>query len=129
MSTFSHFRSVEPRNEILESEVIKPIALKHHKTIAQVVLRWLVQQNIIIIPKTWEERHLKENISLFDFSLTDDEMKIIDGMDTGKFLNYNPLCAQEGLPKKYRNWEGFKKWNDYHQPHGIKKWISNIIGV
>ena len=50
-------------------------------------------------------------------------------MDTGKFLNYNPLCAQEGLPKKYRNWEGFKKWNDYHQPHGIKKWISNIIGV
>ena len=102
--------------------------MKHHKTIAQVVLRWLVQQNIIIIPKTWEERHLKENISLFDFSLTDDEMKIIDGMDTGKFLNYNPLCAQEGLPKKYRNWEGFKKWNDYHQPHGIKKWISHILG-
>lgn len=129
MSTFSHFRSVEPRKEILESEVIKPIALKHHKTIAQVVLRWLVQQNIIIIPKTWEEQHLKENISLFDFSLSEEEIKIIDGMDTGRYLNYNPLCAQEGLSRKYRNWEGFKKWNQYHQPHGIRKLLSDIIGI
>ena len=129
MSTFSHYRSVEPRKEILESDVIRPIAERYHKSIAQVVLRWLVQQDIIIIPKTWEVIHLKENISLFDFTLTDEEMKVIDGMDKGMFLNYNPLCAQEGLPKKYRKWEGFSKWNQYHQPHGIRKLLSNLIGI
>ena len=53
MSTFSHFRSNEPRKEIIESEIIKPIAEKYGKSIPQIVLRWLIQQDIAIIPKTW----------------------------------------------------------------------------
>ena len=52
MSTFSHFRSNEPRKEIIESEIIKPIAEKYGKSIPQIVLRWLIQQDIAIIPKT-----------------------------------------------------------------------------
>ena len=107
MSTFSHFRSNMPRNEILENVVIQPIAEKYKKSVAQVILRWLIQQKIIVIPKTWNDIHLKENISLFDFALTDEEMIIIDSLDQGKFLNYNPYNAFRGLPKKYKEWKSF----------------------
>ena len=77
MSTFSHFRSNMPRNEILENVVIQPIAEKYKKSVAQVILRWLIQQKIIVIPKTWNDIHLKENISLFDFALSLDARHII----------------------------------------------------
>jgi len=116
MSTFSHSRSNKPRKEILENPVIIPIAERHHKTVAQVVLRWLLQQGISIIPKTWNEKYLSENIDLFDFELSSDEMAIIDSLDQGRFLNYNPyvslrkpyICMGR-VPKKYRNWNGFEK--------------------
>lgn len=90
MSTFSHFRSNEPRQEILQSEIIRPIAERHGKSVAQIVLRWLIQQNIIVIPKTWNTVHLKENISVFDFELSSEEMAAIDSLDKGKYLNYDP---------------------------------------
>lgn len=107
MSTFSHFRSNEPRKEITENESIKPIAEKYGKSIVQVILRWLIQQDIIAIPKTWEESHLKENINIFDFELTQEEMAVIDGLDQGKFLNYNPYGLLKNVPKKYQGWTGF----------------------
>lgn len=108
MSTFSHFRSIEPRNEILENDVIRTIAEKHNKSIAQIVLKWLIQQNVIIIPKTWDFSHLRENISLFDFELTKEEMEIMDSLDEGRFLNYNPYVTINYVPRKYRlKWAGF----------------------
>lgn len=128
MSTFSHFRSVEPRKEIMENKVLKDIASKHNKSVVQIVLRWMLQQNIIMIPKTWEVDHLKENISIFNFELSNDEIYEIDALDEGKFLNYNPLSAQEGLPRKYKKWKGFVEWNNYYQPHGIAKYIHKILG-
>ena len=67
MSTFSHFRSNEPRKEIVENPIIKTIAEKYGKSTFQVVLRWLVQQDITVIPKTWDSAHLKENINIDDF--------------------------------------------------------------
>ena len=108
MSTFSHFRSNEPRQEIFENIILKEIAKEHNKSVVQVVLRWLLQRNISIIPKTWEESHLKENINIFDFELTDHEMKKILSIDQGKFLNYNPYPALKNLPAKYKNWHGFE---------------------
>lgn len=107
MSTFSLFRSNEPRKEITENESIKPIAEKYGKSIVQVILRWLIQQDVIAIPKTWEESHLKENINIFDFELTQEEMAVIDGLDQGKFLNYNPYGLLKNVPKKYQGWTGF----------------------
>ena len=99
----------------------------HNKSVVQVVLRWMQQQQIIMIPKTWNINHLQENISIFDFELSIEEMQEIDSLDKGKFLNYNPYSAQEGLPKKYKKWPGFEEWNNYYQPHGIRKIISKII--
>lgn len=102
MSTFSHFRSNLPRYEITESETIRPIAEKYGKSIVQVVLRWLIQQDILVIPKIWVPHYLKENISLFDFELTEDEMRIIDSNDLGHPLNYDSSACVKYVPKKYR---------------------------
>lgn len=110
MSTFSHFRSITPRKEILYSPELLSIAEVHRKSVVQVVLRWLLQQGIIMIPKTWDVKHLKENIDIFDFNLSESEMSIIDSMDKGRFLNYNPLGQQQGFVKKHLDWPGFIKW-------------------
>lgn len=119
MSTFSHFRSIEPRLEIIENPKIKTIAEKYNKSTVQIVLRWLLQQDIILIPKTWEYDHLVENISIFDFTLTDEDIAIIDSLNEGKCLNYNPYTATKGLPNKYKQWPGF------HDPNKVPEWFLN----
>lgn len=119
MSTFSHFRSVEPRLEILDNPKLKQIAEKYNKSVVQIVLRWMLQQDIIIIPKTWIHDHLEENISIFDFSLTDEEMMVIDSLDGGMCLNYNPYTATKGLPNKYKQWPGFS------DPNKVPEWFLN----
>lgn len=105
MSTFSHFRSNEPRTEIIEHPDLKTIAAKYNKSVVQVVLRWLIQRGIIVIPKTWNFNHLKENISITDFELTRQDMDIINSLDRGQCLNYNPWAPhiQKSIPRKYRN--------------------------
>lgn len=108
VSTFSHFRFNQPRKEITENKTIRPIAEKYGKSIVQIVLRWLVQQGISVIPKTCTESHLKENIELFDFQLTQEEMAIIDSLDQERFLNYNPYGLLKSIPKKYNTWKGFE---------------------
>lgn len=107
MSTFSHFRSNEPRLEITHNPVIEAIAATHQKSVVQTVLRWMIQQGIIIIPKTWNSEHLRENIDIFDFTLSEHEMAAIDSLDKGKFLNYNPYGLLHNVPEKYRGWRGF----------------------
>lgn len=103
MSTFSHFRSNEPRKEITENKTILGIAERYGKSAVQIVLRWLVQQGITIIPKTWRHEHLVENISLGDFELSIEEMAMIDSLNEGKFLNYDPTPWVKKMPLKYRN--------------------------
>lgn len=108
MSTFSHYRSVAPRPEIMQDSNLISIANKYNKSVVQVVLRWLFQQNIILIPKTWDLEHLKQNIEITDFELSSTDMKLIDSLDGGKFLNYNPYNATKGYKKFFKSWEGFK---------------------
>ena len=116
MSTFSHFRSNEARKEITENEMIRPIAEKYGKSIPQIVLRWLKQQSIVMIPKTWDPVKLEENINIFDFELTPEEMATIDSLDQGRFLNYHPddtltkpwYTRFGKTPMKYQGWKGFK---------------------
>ena len=126
MSTFSHFRSVLPREEVVNSDLLKAIAIKHEKSVVQIVLRWMLQQNIIMIPKTWDSNHLKENISIFDFELSNEEMNLVDSMDKGHFLNYNPFGQQQGFVKKYRNWGGFQEWNK-HNGRSLLKMLFGCV--
>lgn len=69
------------RGHIFEIEELKEIAKKHHKTIAQVVLRWSLQHNFLPIPKTSTMNRVEENINLFDFELTEADMKVIDSLE------------------------------------------------
>lgn len=69
------------RGEGLEHEIIGKIATRHGKTPAQIVLRWLVQQdNVLAIPKSSHPKRIRENFSIFDFTLGDGEMQAINGL-------------------------------------------------
>ncbi|KAL6725679.1 hypothetical protein Aduo_007715 [Ancylostoma duodenale] len=68
---------------VLTDPVIKKIASTHGKTPAQIALRWATQQDIIVIPKSTSDARIKENAAIFDFKLTDAEMKEIEGIDRG----------------------------------------------
>ncbi|MEM7479011.1 MAG: aldo/keto reductase [Planctomycetota bacterium] len=74
-------------DSVLANPEIQSIAAKHRKTSAQVVLRWGVQRGTSVIPKTSRVERLEENISIFDFELTVDEMDTISAMDQNRRFN------------------------------------------
>lgn len=79
----------EGMNNIFNNETLINIGKKYNKTLAQVILRFLVQNNIIVIPKTTKEERMKENIDIFDFKLSDEDMNIISDLDKKKsFSNW-----------------------------------------
>ena len=81
----------EGQNDIWNNPVLKAIAEKHGRTVGQVVLRWLNQRNIVVIPKTVHKERMVENFSIFDFTLTAREMETIAGLDTGKSPIYDDM--------------------------------------
>jgi len=76
----------EGKNGIFTNPLIKEIANNHGKTNGQVILRWLNQRNIIVIPKSVHEQRIIENSQIFDFELTDSEMKKMSELDEGVSL-------------------------------------------
>lgn len=64
--------------QILQNINLMKLAEKKGKTVAQICLRWEIQKNLIVIPKTEKIQRLKENLQIFDFALSENEMKIID---------------------------------------------------
>ena len=71
------------QGRLLENETLRTIATTHNKSVAQVVLRWLVQRNIVPLVKSANPQRMKENLDIFDFALTDAEMQQIAALDTG----------------------------------------------
>ncbi|RDU56209.1 hypothetical protein CQA49_02175 [Helicobacter sp. MIT 00-7814] len=78
------------REGVLDNPVLMKIAKKHNKTIAQVVLRWLTEQDIIVMPKTTKKERMIENISIFDFKLDSNDKAQIAKLNKGKSLFFNP---------------------------------------
>ena len=70
--------------EILNDETIVSIAKAHNVTSAQVILRWHLQRGVVAIPGSSNPDHIEENISVFHFSLTDEEMARIATLDRGE---------------------------------------------
>ncbi|XP_030626288.1 aldo-keto reductase family 1 member D1 isoform X1 [Chanos chanos] len=66
---------------LLEDELLVSIAKRHNKTTAQVALRFNVQRGVVVIPKSFSPSRIKENFQIFDFCLTDEEMKAIEGLN------------------------------------------------
>lgn len=71
----------EGRDGIFQNETLKAIGDQYGKSVAQVILRWLIQRGIIVFPKSSAEGRMKENIDLFDFELSDDDMEKIKTLD------------------------------------------------
>lgn len=74
----------EGLNGMFDEPILKTIAQQHGKSVAQVILRWNVQQGIVVIPKSVHEQRMIENRAVFDFTLTDAEMAQIQQLDQGQ---------------------------------------------
>ena len=72
------------QGRLFENKTLCAIANTHNKSVAQVVLRWLVQRNIVPLVKSANPQRMKENLDIFDFALTDAEMQQIAALDTGR---------------------------------------------
>lgn len=81
----------EGQNDIFNHPVLKAIADKYGKTVGNVILRWLNQRNIVIIPKSVRKERMAENLNIFDFTLSDREMATIAGLDTGRSPIYDDM--------------------------------------
>ena len=73
----------EGRNDLFSNPILTAIGEPHGKSVAQVVLRWLIQRDVVVIPKTVSPERMAQNLDVFDFALTDDDMAAIAGLDTG----------------------------------------------
>lgn len=69
------------KNPVLSEPVLVELAKKYNKSVAQIVLRWNVQEGMLVIPKSRNPQHIKENLEIFDFSLTHEEMTMIRNLD------------------------------------------------
>ena len=86
---------------LIENELFTKLGKKYKKTNVQVILRWHIQKGNIVFPKSTNPKHIKENSEIFDFKLTEDEMKEIDKLGkTKRFFNM-PLEQQEN----FKNWK------------------------
>ncbi|WP_407478041.1 aldo/keto reductase [Elizabethkingia anophelis] len=66
------------RGKIFENEVLQKIAVKYNKSVSQICLRWVIQHDIIVIPKSSTLQRIEENIDIFDFNLSEEDIRIID---------------------------------------------------
>jgi len=94
----------EGRNGLFTNGTLTAIGAKYGKTPAQAALRWLTQRNIIVIPKTTHKERMIENLSIFDFTLTDDDMSAIAALDLGKSQWFNHQSAETA--EQFMQWAG-----------------------
>lgn len=79
----------EGKNNMFNNPTISEIGKKHNKSAAQVILRWLIQRNVVVIPKSVRKERIIENFNVFDFELSEDDMNKIKSMDMGKSLFFS----------------------------------------
>lgn len=83
----------EGRNNFFSNPVLEAVGKSHVKTTAQVALRYLTQRGVVVIPKSKHKERMEENLNVFDFTLNDEEMAAIAGLDKGEslfFSHYDP---------------------------------------
>lgn len=86
---------------LIGEEIFTKLAKKYNKTNVQIILRWHIQKKIIVFPKSTNPKHIKENADIFDFQLTDEEVKEIDKMGKKKRFFTMSLEGQQN----FKNWK------------------------
>lgn len=84
-------------NNIFENELLKNIGAKYNKTTAQIALRFLIQEDIVIIPKSTHKERMEENFNIFDFEFSDEDMNLLKGLDKKESLfvnHYDPKFVE-----------------------------------
>lgn len=87
----------EGRGGLFENETLKAIGAKYGKTPAQVMLRWHIQRGVVVIPKSTHIERMEENLNVFDFALSDEDMQTIAAMDKAEssfFSHYDPAMVE-----------------------------------
>lgn len=88
----------EGRNHIFENKLLLSIGKKYNKSVAQVILRWLIQRGVVAIPKSVRKERIAENFNIFDFELTEQDMNEIKDLDTKESLFFdhrNPVMVKQ----------------------------------
>ena len=95
----------EGKNDLFSNETLRAIGEKYEKSIAQVVLRWLLQRGVVCIPKSVKKERMEENFQVFDFSLSEEDMAAIAALDTGKscFFDHRDPAVVDNLASLVRN--------------------------
>lgn len=96
----------EGKNNIFHNQLLQSIGDKYNKSIAQVTLRWLTQRGVIAIPKSVRKERMEENINIFDFELSSEEMQAIKTLDT------NTSSFFDHRDPKMVKWLGERKLNN-----------------
>ena len=86
-------------NDVLENPVIKEIADKYAKSPAQVIIRWNVQNGVLVIPKSDSKAHQWENLDVYGFELTEEDLEAIDALDKGE-----PGRVEDQHPNEYEEY-------------------------
>lgn len=92
----------EGRNNLFSNETLTKTGNRHGKSVAQIALRWLIQRGVIIIPKSVHIERMEQNLDIFDFELSDEEMAEIATLDTGKSLFFDHHDAE--TTKLFMSW-------------------------
>jgi diketogulonate reductase-like aldo/keto reductase len=79
----------EGKNNIFNNDLLIAIGYKHDKSVAQIILRWLIQRNIVAIPKSVRKERMIENFDIFDFELSADDLSAIATLDTKESLFFD----------------------------------------
>jgi 2,5-diketo-D-gluconate reductase A len=79
----------EGKNKIFQNEVLRAIAAKYRKSVAQVIVRWLTQRGVVAIPKSVRKERMAENFAIFDFELSAEDMTAIASLDTKESLFFD----------------------------------------
>jgi diketogulonate reductase-like aldo/keto reductase len=94
----------EGRNGFFTNEVLSEIGKAHGKSVAQTALRFLLQRGVVIIPKSTHKERMVENLNIFDFELTTDEMARIEALDTRQSLFFDHHDGE--VTKMFMGWRG-----------------------
>ncbi|WLP59020.1 aldo/keto reductase [Bacillus pumilus] len=85
------------QGKLLDHDVLKDIAARYNKSVAQVILRWDLQSGVVTIPKSINEERIKQNADIFDFELSKEDMEKIDALNNNERVGSNPETMTAGF--------------------------------